>query len=429
MSFTSYASYFMEGLTFLWKLVGQNDQSPRDLGLEANVAALMDDFYVEQVGKANPPFYGVFDSCQPVAGRRVMQSPYCKNVIGDLEQPHLLYGLKAKIKSVKLLQLRLGTIECFDSVVYNKIGTVFKIRSRITSFGTNEDGTIVRIDGTTSGVTARYYGFYHEILETKTPTEYGMLPHPLVTDLYLKAHSQNFSEEFVTRCREEMGAKVGWGKSCTVNCFLASLPSLKLIDKDNNSTFEHPPPILTKEDTAKIILSLKSRQWFRLPGRDDSVLKCRYYPYRLDFHGNMLPSECDGPFLIAQCIRPILSVCLFCGEGGDGKFSSASFLDTMTKSDLIEQKSTYQVNKFKKKGSKALQVHVVACSQAALGKQKKDLEEDAPQKNRTVKKCYGCSKRFRSHKAWHAHCKGRSCIQEYFDSILSALAKKRKRHA
>ena len=208
-------------------------------------------------------------------------------------------------------------------------------------------------------------------------------------------------------------------------CFLVCLNSLNLIDKDNSSTFEYPPPVFRETDSAIISQNLHSKKWFRLPGRQNYVIKCLVYPYQINLHGAKMPPECDRPFLLAQCIRPKLSVCLACGKKSTGE--EEEFYDTSTKYELLENKSMEQLEKFKVYGTNAMQLHLETCLKNAFCKFRSEKSNGAKETAGAKRVCYGCKKAFESHEVWLEHCQERTCIREYLEDLLPKNKCKRKR--
>ena len=419
-------SFLRYGFQFLAGIVnGAPPPAPRDPNLEEQVIALMTDYYRQLFGPTKDPCFMIVDNAQSIGHKRVYQAPFGRQRYGELNQYHMTQGVSGKLHMFNLLQLRMGlraeiTWGCY---VYNCFGTVDKIRSRLVAFGLSSSGSIVRIDHLTSVSSGkkRYYGFFHEILDTKSPDECGMMPHPSLTPFLLKtqrAEIKKFINKFLGTCCTEMGCTFENG--FVTNCFLSSVPSMTLYDKDDFASFAHPPPFLEKSESCRrlILSNLKSQNWFMLPGKHRFVTKCLSYPYELDFHGKVLPSEpnfgLDGLFLIAQCLRPKFCVCLFCGEGEAGGFETDKIHERLTARELLGL-SPLLLKYLRTIGTKALENHVKKCAH----------KPNVNVENRR-KQCYSCWQWFYDTNTWYRHCKDRVCVVRFLDGLFSKRKRPRK---
>ena len=115
---------------------------------------------------------------------------------------------------------------------------------------------------------------------------------------------------------------------------------------------------------------------------------------------------------------------MICGKkvGNDKEFD-----DTMTKDQLLRNKSMYQLKKFRGYGSNDMQRHTVLCLPMALCEVKSKGQEAELQETRRRKVCYACNKTFDNNNEWLKHCQSRTCIREYFDFEKFTFTKKRKR--
>ena len=392
-------------------------EKPRNLRVEEKIAQEMSNIYKEILPwSGTPPFFAILDSCRPSAMRRVYQSPFARTRVGNLEQTHLTSSINSTVWVCKMVQLRLGMREFIDQPAYNLLGTVDEIRIRLRSFST--EGELCDMENQDF---KRYFVVYYEILRTAPAGTFSLPPHAdLFGDLFAKKKKDmlKFIVDFLEECHAEMGVplanhgKVGY--KCTVNCYLSSLPSLHLLDKESRTTFEFPPPNFQVLPNAKdfMLSKIYSTDWFLLKGQKNSfntqLIKCRMYPFGIDLHGNVLSEEMGMRFIVAQFTRPNFSCCPFCGE----KESEHRLADKDSQEEhclpndfLASQPLIFGI-------AQALSSHIERCKLQAEGERHYLDKSETP-----TKICHCCGLNFKHIKPWISHCGQRACVVEAISEL------------